>query len=76
MVLGQKDQLPCKILPITIISKLVAFTQMKLAVNKAKPIYTTFSKLSESGPKTKGPNQVLEDHCDEQLIINNICSTN
>jgi hypothetical protein len=53
MVLGTKSG--CKILPITIISKLVEFTQMKLAINQ-NPCKLRAPKLSESGPKTKGPN--------------------
>ena len=59
MVLGAERPIPCRILPTTIISKLVEFTQMKLARTKrAKPMYTTgfLPILSERGPKTKGPN--------------------
>jgi hypothetical protein len=59
IVLGAESPIPCKILPRTITSKLVAFTQTKLAtIKRAKPMYTTgfLPTLSESGPKTNGPN--------------------
>ena len=58
IVRGAESPIPCKIRPSTIISKLVAVTQIKLAIiNKVNPIYTTgfLPKLSDKGPKSNGP---------------------
>jgi hypothetical protein len=57
IVLGA-EPIPCKILPITMTSRLVAFTHIKLAaINKAKPMYTTgFLPNYLKGAKTRGPN--------------------
>jgi hypothetical protein len=62
IVLGAERPIPCKILPMTITSRLVAFTHIKLAAIKAKPMYTTgfLPKLSERGQKLEGQTQGQE----------------
>jgi hypothetical protein len=61
IVLAERP-IPCKILPITITSRLVAFTHIKLAaINKAKPMYTTgFLQNYLKGPKLEGQTQGQE----------------